>query len=85
MFIFYPILFIARYLIFTYNFYNITVYEYWVIHLANSNARRNFGDRSTLLHRYLHIDSNVLKAVHHNNVSNYVYLETLFIVYLIGS
>ena len=46
----------------------------WVIHLANSNARHNFEDRSTFLHRYLNIDSNVLKAVHHNNVSRYVYV-----------
>ena len=46
----------------------------WVIHLANSNARHNFEDRSTFLHRYLNIDSNVLKAVHHNNVSKYVYV-----------
>ena len=50
----------------------------WVIHLANSDARHNYEDRSTLLHRYLHIDSNVLKAVHHNNVSKYLYVGVAY-------
>ena len=46
----------------------------WVIHLANADARYNFEDRTELLHRFLHIDSNVLKAVHHNNVTRYLYV-----------
>lgn len=36
-----------------------------VIHLANLDARHQFEDRSALLHRFLHIDSNVLRAIHH--------------------
>ena len=46
----------------------------WVIHLANSDVRHNLEDRSALLHHFLHIDSNVLKAVRHNNVAKYLYV-----------
>ena len=46
----------------------------WVIHLANSDVRYDLKDRSALLHRFLHIDSNVLKAVRHNNVTKYLYV-----------
>ena len=36
--------------------------------------RHDLEDRSALLHRFLHIDSNVLKAVRHNNVTKYLYV-----------